>query len=70
MIAQTYSKDDAGIKGVIINDQINQKEELLIHYNTEIGVDGDAMVKKLIPKTEIISPSFYYLKIRLAVPVS
>lgn len=70
MIAKTNSKDGVGIKGVLINDQINQKEELLIHYNTEIGVDGDAMVKKLIPKTEIISPSFYYLKIRLAVPVS
>ena len=70
MIAKTYSKDNTGIKGVIINDQINQKEELLIRYNTEIGVDGDAMVKKLIPKIEIISPSFYYLKIKLAVPVS
>jgi hypothetical protein len=37
-----------------MNDQTNQKEELLIHYNTEIGVDGDAMVKKLILKVGII----------------
>jgi len=46
----------------IMNDQINQKEELLTRCNLKVGVDSDAMVKKLIPKIEIIFPSLYYLE--------